>query len=55
MGRADARRGRLGSRTRAVWTQDVGRRGGKLFLGSTVPKQDPGSGRINSCQAVYGK
>ena len=38
--RQDAGRADAGGRTRAVWTQDAGRvdarRGGKLFLGSTV-------------------
>ena len=35
-GAADARRGRCGRKTRALWTQDAGRRSVKLFLGSTV-------------------
>ena len=38
-GALEARRGQSGRKTRALWRQDAGRRGVKLFLGSTV--QDP--------------
>ncbi len=36
-GALEVGRGQCGRKTRAEWTRNAGRRGGKLFLGSTVP------------------